>query len=106
MTIDTFRLGRWRRSTSSRNYKIAEGPVIFGPLEITCTLHRKESVHWLVFPNRTVWRDRSGLHRLIAAAVRRLQLEQPELFQSTTPAARTELQGRLQQRLVPFKGQQ
>jgi hypothetical protein len=100
MTTGTFRLGKWRRSTRSGDYRIAEGPLVFGDIEITVSLHCRDlRLYWLTFPKNTCWLNRVSLHWLTQAVVTRLKETQSEIYWASidraTPEDRADLQGRV-----------
>lgn len=77
---DTVRLGRWRRVSRFTDNKVAEGSLIFGALQISVTLHHKNGLFWLTFPNRVQWKDNNSLHRLTKAVVTALKTTQSGVF--------------------------
>jgi hypothetical protein len=102
---DSFRLGRWRRSTrsSGSGHRIAEGDLLYGHVKMSCSLHLQGTTYWLSFPRGVDWQDRNSLHRLTKALVDRLRAEQSEVFWSATERAtsegRADLQGRVRRQL-------
>jgi hypothetical protein len=106
VTDNSFRLGKWHRSTRSGDYRIAEGGLIFaGLVSVTVILHRRdEKIYWVTFPRSVAWTGgRNALHRLVQALVKKLKAQHSELFwpgvDRATPADRAELQGRVRQYL-------
>jgi hypothetical protein len=104
VTTGSFRVGRWHRATRASDHKIAEGAIVLGDLEITVSLHLRDSrLYWLSFPRGVRWLNRTSLHSLTMALVTTLKKTQSEIYcrsvDRATPEGRADLRAQVRQRL-------
>jgi hypothetical protein len=109
VTTGTFKVGRWRRATRVSDNRVAEGPIVLDDIEITVSLHYRDSrLYWISFPRNVRWLNQISLHSLTTALVQRLKATQSEIYWSAidraSPADRADLQAKV--RLHLLKGGQ